>query len=82
MEFPEVIALIETYGTGGALVAIVGYLAYHAVPALKSLKVNPSLGEHLGAIQARLLTIESAVKNTARRTEDIWEAQQRGKKSK
>ncbi len=82
MEFPDVVALLETYGVGGALVAIVGYLAYHAVPALKSLKVNPSLSWHLGEIHARLKTIDSAVSITARRTEDIWKEQQRGKKSK
>ena len=82
MEIPEVITLFETYGTGGALVVLVGVLLKYLIPALRSLRVNPSLGAHFETLQATLKNIESNTAFTQRRVEDIWERDAKSKKGK
>ena len=71
--FNELYPIFEQYGIGGVGVAVVAYGVYLLSRLVKTLHVNPSLGEHLAAIAEKLDESNELHREGNKRVEDIWD---------
>lgn len=75
-ELKVILDMLKAYGGDGALLIIVGALAY-GVKVIRDLNravhINPGLGEHLEAMEVTLKEIRDDLRGSVRRLEDIWQ---------